>query len=72
MSNISFDGVSSFDGFLSGKKVRIASVSDLRGFQTVSSNKLVHLSNQDFWKLGQDEEGYFIERLVDSNDPVKG
>lgn len=72
MSNISFGGVSSFDSFLSGKKIRIASVSDLKGFQTVGANKLVHLSNQDFWKVAQDEEGYFIERLVDANDLVKG
>ncbi len=45
--------------------VRIASASDLNGFARVAHDKLVHLSQQDFWKIGQDKEGFFIERLVD-------
>lgn len=54
-------------------KVRIASATDLSGFLRVADdNTLVHLSQQDFWKLGKDQEGYFIERLVDdSKGPVK-
>jgi hypothetical protein len=46
---------------------------DLIGFSRVAEDTLIHLSQQDFWKLGQDNDGYFIERLVDdSGGPVKG
>ena len=55
-------------------RIRIASASDLNGFIKLSSNKLVHVSNQDFWKLSQDEGGdYFIERIMDDSEgPVRG
>jgi hypothetical protein len=54
-------------------RIRIASVNELSGFKVVASDTLVHLSKQDFWKLGQDEEGHYIERLVtDDEGPVKG
>jgi len=53
-------------------KVRIADLSHLAGFQHVSEDTLVRLSQQDFWKMGHDSEGYFIERLVeDGEGPVK-
>lgn len=53
-------------------KIRISSASQLAGFHRVAENTLVRISQQDFWKLGQDEEGYFIERLVeDGEGPVK-
>ena len=48
--------------------VRIASASDLAGFSRIAHDKLVHLSQKDFWKIGQDNEGFFIERLVDDGD----
>ena len=54
-------------------KVRISGVNQLEGFQILADNKLVRLSQQDFWKLGQDSEGHFIERLVDdSSNPIQG
>lgn len=54
-------------------KVRVASVHALAGFQFVAEDTLVRVSQQDFWKLGQDSEGYFIERLVSDDDgPIKG
>jgi hypothetical protein len=54
-------------------KIRIASVHQLAGFQLVAEDQLVHLSQQDFWHLGKDKEGYFIERLVDDDQgPVVG
>ena len=57
----------------SAGRIRVANVNQLEGFQVISADKLVHLSQQDFWRLGQDEEGFFIERLVDDTDgPVKG
>lgn len=54
-------------------KIRIANVQQLEGFQVLSADKLVHLSQQDFWHIGQDAEGFFIERLVDDSDgPISG
>lgn len=54
-------------------KIRIANVHQLEGFQVLSADKLVHLSQQDFWHIGQDSEGFFIERLVDDSDgPISG
>ncbi len=54
-------------------KTRIASVSQLVGFRMVASDTLVRVSQQDFWKLGEDKEGFFIERLVEDNEgPVQG
>ena len=56
-----------------GSKMRVSSAEDLAGFSLISSDQLIHLSRQDFWKLGKDQEGYFIERLVnDDNGPVEG
>lgn len=72
---------SSIDDFFSDSKpprvasgkVRIAGLHQLAGFEIVSDDKLVRVSQQDFWKLGQDDSGYFIERLVnDDEGPVKG
>lgn len=52
---------------------RVASLHQLAGFSFVAEDTLVRVSQKDFWKLGQDNEGYFIERLVsDDEGPVKG
>lgn len=52
---------------------RVASLRQLAGFHRVADDTLVRVSQKDFWKLGQDGEGYFIERLVsDDEGPVKG
>jgi hypothetical protein len=48
----------------SSGKVRVANLSQLAGFNIVAEDKLVRISQQDFWKLGQDGDGYYIERLV--------
>ena len=59
----------------SAARVRIASASDLKGFVRVASNKLVHISQQDFWKLAKDSETgeYYLERLADDSEgPIKG
>jgi len=56
----------------SSGKFRIANLQQLAGFQLIAKDKLVHLSRQDFWQLGEDNEGHFIERLVsDDEGPVK-
>ena len=53
-------------------KIRISSLRQLSDFRRVASDTLIHLSQQDFWKLGQDDDGHFIERLVTDDDgPVK-
>lgn len=83
MSNFKIEDIrfssSAVDDFLSppartagSGKIRIASLQRLAGFQLVADDKLVHLSRQDFWQLGEDEDGYFIERLVSDDDgPIK-
>lgn len=54
-------------------KVRVASLDQLVGMSRVSADVLVRHAQQDFWQIGQDEDGYFIERLVDDNSgPVRG
>ena len=73
---------SSIDDFFAERKpqrvaaegrLRVASLHQLAGFQLVADDQLVRLSQQDFWKLGKDSEGFFIERLVDDDTgPVKG
>jgi hypothetical protein len=59
----------------SSNKIRIASAADLSGFVKISSDKLVRVSQQDFWKLETDPETgeFFISRLADDHEgPVKG
>jgi hypothetical protein len=56
-----------------GSRVRVSSASELSGFVRVANDKLVHLSQQDFWKLGKDSEGFYIEKLVDDGaGPIEG
>jgi hypothetical protein len=56
-----------------GSKIRVSSAAQLDGFVHVANDKLVHLSQQDFWKLGKDSEGFYIEKLVDDGaGPVEG
>ena len=53
-------------------KVRISGLHRLAGFEVVSEDKLIRVSQKDFWRLGQDDDGYFIERLVSDDDgPVR-
>ena len=67
------DRPSGKDHVASTGKVRIASVHQLAGFRIVAEDTLVRVSQQDFWRLGQDSEGSFIERLVDDDTgPVQG
>lgn len=48
-------------------KTRISSLDQLVGMSRVASNVLVRHAQNDFWKIGEDEEGFFIERLVDDS-----
>ena len=54
-------------------KIRISNMSQLAGFALVADDTLVRVSQKDFWHIGEDEEGHFIERLVsDDTGPVQG
>ncbi len=54
-------------------RIRVANLHQLAGFRIVAEDTLVRVSQQDFWKIGKDAEGDFIERLVDDQDgPIVG
>jgi len=85
IEDFSFDNSSSIDDFYSppkikhnpgiGSRYKVASLNSLNGFVRIASDKLVRVSQQDFWRLAKDDETgeFFIERLADDNDgPVKG
>jgi hypothetical protein len=76
MSSLKIEGIrfssSSIDEFFkptprvaSFGRVRISSLGQLAGFEFVADDQLIRVSKQDFWRLGQDAEGHYIERLVD-------
>lgn len=52
---------------------KIASLDDLKGFNRVASNTLIHMSEQSLWTLDKDASGeYFIQRNFDPGNVVKG
>lgn len=55
-------------------RVRVASIRDLAPFMRISSDTLVHKSQQELWSLTKEADGsYFISRLFDDNgEPLKG
>jgi hypothetical protein len=55
-------------------KIRVASLSQLSGFQRVSAETLIHKSDRDLWSLKKEGDGkFYIERLFDDNGtPLKG
>ena len=55
-------------------RIKVASLEDLKGFERVAEDQLVHRSNRDLWSLKKDPNGdFFIERLFeDSDKPLKG
>lgn len=55
-------------------RMRVASVSDLKGFVRVANtDTLVRKSEQDLWSIAEDDDGEFIiERLYDEiGEPLK-
>lgn len=65
---------SGIDAFLSGNKVKIASLDNLFKFIRISDTTLVHKAEKDLWKINEDEKGQVaIERLFDpdSKEPLK-
>ena len=56
------------------KRMRVASLQQLVGFQRISADTLIHKSDRDLWALKKEGDGrFFIERLFDDNgQPLKG
>jgi hypothetical protein len=56
------------------KRIRVASLQQLSGFQRVSAETLVHKCERDLWSLKKESDGkFYIERLFDDNGtPLKG
>jgi hypothetical protein len=56
------------------KRVRVASLQQIAGFQRVGAETLVHKSDRDLWSLKKEGDGkFYIERLFDDNgQPLKG
>jgi hypothetical protein len=59
---------SGMDSFLSGNKLKVASIDQLADFFRISSDTLVHKAKKDLWRISEDEKGQtVIERLFDPN-----
>lgn len=57
---------------IASNRIRVANLTDLSGFQLIAEDTLIRTSKKDFWKLGKDDSGYFIEKLVDDDSgPIK-
>ena len=52
---------------------KVASVDQLSGFTRTASGTLVSKSDNDLWSLQKEADGeYYIERMFEDGDPVKG
>lgn len=52
---------------------RVASLNDLDAFSRVSADTLIHKSDKDLWSIGKEADGsFYIQRLFDDREPVKG
>jgi hypothetical protein len=73
VKNISSSSDFSFDSFLGGDVVKIASLDDLFSFERVASNTLIHKSSKELWSIDIDEEGQtYIAKLFDGKgSPLK-
>jgi|WetSurMetagenome_2_1015567.scaffolds.fasta_scaffold723839_2 hypothetical protein len=66
--------INGVDDFLSGKKVKVASMDDFFNFLRIGNNTLVHKAEKDLWKIGENEKGeVVIERLFDpsTKEPLR-
>lgn len=74
-SSLEFEPTNSKVKTASSNRIRVASLNQIAssGFKFVSNDTLIRTSKKDFWKLGEDADGAFIERLVsDDEGPVEG
>lgn len=51
---------------------KVGSLSQLDGFQRVSAETLIHRSTNDLWALRKEGEDFYIERLFQDGQPLKG
>ena len=66
--------VCGMDDFLSGKKIKLASMDDFFQFLRIGNNTLVHKAERDLWKIGESDDGeVVVERLFDptSKEPLR-
>ena len=55
------------------KRVKVAALSQLKGFRRVATDTLINKATQDLWAIRKDGDEFFIERLFDdSGSPLKG
>jgi len=54
------------------KRVKITALSDLKGFQRTAADALIHKSTNDLWALREEGGAFYIERLFQDGDPLKG
>jgi len=62
------------DECLNGKKIKVASLSDLSDFFRIATDTLVHKAEKDLWRISEDGSGQVvIERLFDpaTHQPIK-
>jgi hypothetical protein len=55
------------------RRIKVASLSGLKGFTRVASDTLVNKATNDLWALREEDGAFFIERLFqDDGQPLKG
>jgi len=55
------------------KRVSITTLDQLKGFRRVSSDTLVNKATADLWSIGKDDNGgFYVQRLFDGDQPLKG
>lgn len=58
---------------LQPQRVRIASLSQLKGFDRIGADTLIHTSERDLWTVRREGAGVVIERMFDGDGtPLKG
>ncbi len=76
ITDISFSSSSIDDVFMPQKtatRLRVADSSVAALQVAAGKDPLIHIAQNDFWKLGHDSEGFYVERLVeDDQGPVGG
>jgi len=74
LKNAEMAAPTGMDDFLTGNKVKVASLSDLSDFFRMSQDSLVHKSKRDLWQIKENKKGdVVIERLFDpeTKEPIK-
>lgn len=64
---------SSMDDYISGNRIKVASMDDLLGFIRIGTDTLVHKAEKDLWRITEANGSVVIERLFDpsTNQPIR-